>query len=100
MTGKFLRAESEKRTLTTWHIITGEYPPNPGGVADYTQLVALGLAAHGDSVHVWAPRGSNGPRRTGRGRRRGPSSARWIRPHARSTRARARTDATLVRDRY
>jgi glycosyltransferase involved in cell wall biosynthesis len=39
----------------TWHIITGEYPPNPGGVADYTRLVALGLAAHGDGVHVWAP---------------------------------------------
>ena len=55
MTGKPLRAESEKRTLITWHIITGEYPPNPGGVADYTRLVALGLASHGDSVHVWAP---------------------------------------------
>ncbi|HEY2525384.1 MAG TPA: glycosyltransferase [Candidatus Binataceae bacterium] len=41
--------------LTTWHIITGEYPPQEGGVADYARLVALGLAAQGDRVHVWAP---------------------------------------------
>ena len=39
----------------SWHIITGEYPPQPGGVADYTRLVACGLAAAGDEVHVWAP---------------------------------------------
>lgn len=39
----------------TWHIITGEYPPARGGVADYTRLVALELAARGDRVHVWAP---------------------------------------------
>jgi glycosyltransferase involved in cell wall biosynthesis len=38
-----------------WHIISPEYPPQAGGVADYTRLVALGLAAHGDRVHVWAP---------------------------------------------
>lgn len=41
--------------LATWHIISGEYPPQAGGVADYTRLVALGLAAHGDRVEVWAP---------------------------------------------
>lgn len=41
--------------MITWHIISGEYPPQTGGVADYTRLVALGLAAHGDRVHVWAP---------------------------------------------
>ena len=40
---------------TTWHIITSEYPPQPGGVSDYTQLVASGLAAAGDKVHVWCP---------------------------------------------
>ena len=40
---------------TTWHIITSEYPPQPGGVSDYTQLVASGLAAAGDEVHVWCP---------------------------------------------
>jgi glycosyltransferase involved in cell wall biosynthesis len=38
-----------------WHIISGEYPPQPGGVADYTRLVAHGLAQAGDEVHVWAP---------------------------------------------
>lgn len=38
-----------------WHIITGEYPPQQGGVSDYTQLVACGLADAGDSVVVWAP---------------------------------------------
>jgi glycosyltransferase involved in cell wall biosynthesis len=39
-----------------WIILTGEYPPQTGGVSDYTQLVARGLAASGDEVHVWAPR--------------------------------------------
>jgi glycosyltransferase involved in cell wall biosynthesis len=38
-----------------WHIITPEFPPQPGGVSDYTQLVAGGLAAAGDEVHVWCP---------------------------------------------
>jgi glycosyltransferase involved in cell wall biosynthesis len=41
--------------LATWHIICPEYPPQQGGVADYTRLVALGLATRGDRVHVWAP---------------------------------------------
>jgi glycosyltransferase involved in cell wall biosynthesis len=39
----------------SWHIITGEYPPAIGGVSSYTQLVAHGLAAAGDTVHVWCP---------------------------------------------
>jgi glycosyltransferase involved in cell wall biosynthesis len=38
-----------------WHILTGEYPPQPGGVSDYTRLVAQGLTQRGDEVHVWAP---------------------------------------------
>lgn len=38
-----------------WHIISGEYPPQPGGVSDYTRLVAQGLAEQGDAVDVWAP---------------------------------------------
>jgi glycosyltransferase involved in cell wall biosynthesis len=41
--------------VSVWHIITGEYPPQAGGVSDYTWLVANGLASAGDTVHVWAP---------------------------------------------
>jgi len=41
--------------VTTWHILTGEFPPQPGGVSDYTHAVARGLAASGDRVTVWAP---------------------------------------------
>jgi len=37
----------------TFHIITGEYPPARGGVADYTQRVGHALAASGATVHVW-----------------------------------------------
>lgn len=39
--------------MRSWHLITGEYPPKIGGVGDYSQLVARGLAAAGDNVHVW-----------------------------------------------
>jgi glycosyltransferase involved in cell wall biosynthesis len=42
-------------TVIAWNIITGEYPPHPGGVSDYTRLVAQGLADAGDDVRVWAP---------------------------------------------
>jgi glycosyltransferase involved in cell wall biosynthesis len=38
-----------------WHILTGEYPPECGGVGDYSRLVAIGLAGAGDSVTVWTP---------------------------------------------
>jgi glycosyltransferase involved in cell wall biosynthesis len=38
-----------------WAILTGEYPPQAGGVSDYTHLIARALAAAGDEVHVWAP---------------------------------------------
>jgi glycosyltransferase involved in cell wall biosynthesis len=41
--------------VTAWHIVTGEYPPAAGGVSDYSQAVAAGLAAAGDAVHVWCP---------------------------------------------
>lgn len=40
---------------TTWAIITGEYPPQPGGVSDYSWVVAHALQAAGDEVHVFAP---------------------------------------------
>lgn len=39
----------------TWAIVTGEYPPQPGGVSGYTWVVANALAATGDRVHVFAP---------------------------------------------
>jgi glycosyltransferase involved in cell wall biosynthesis len=41
--------------MNHWDIITGEYPPQAGGVSDYTRSVARGLAETGDQVHVWAP---------------------------------------------
>ncbi len=40
--------------MVIWHILTGEYPPQQGGVSDYTRLVARELAQAGDEVHVWA----------------------------------------------
>jgi glycosyltransferase involved in cell wall biosynthesis len=42
--------------MNAWHIITSEYPPDVGGVSDYTRQVAEGLARIGDEVHVWCPR--------------------------------------------
>ncbi|HEV7396246.1 MAG TPA: glycosyltransferase family 4 protein [Pyrinomonadaceae bacterium] len=36
-------------------LITCEYPPQVGGVSDYSRMVANGLAAAGDEVHVWCP---------------------------------------------
>ncbi|WP_342378862.1 glycosyltransferase family 4 protein [Myxococcus stipitatus] len=39
----------------SWHLLTGEYPPQPGGVSDYTRLVAQALAREGQEVHVWTP---------------------------------------------
>ncbi len=47
--------------MTRWAILTGEYPPQPGGVSDYTRLVAEGLAAVGDEVAVYAPPQGIGP---------------------------------------
>lgn len=38
-----------------WHLITSEYPPQIGGVSDYTFMVGSGLAAAGEGVHVWCP---------------------------------------------
>lgn len=35
------------------HLVTGEFPPDSGGVADYTAAVARALAAAGEDVHVW-----------------------------------------------
>lgn len=38
-----------------WHVITPEYPPQFGGVSDYTGQLSAGLAHLGDEVHVWCP---------------------------------------------
>jgi glycosyltransferase involved in cell wall biosynthesis len=35
------------------HIITGEYPPIPGGVGGYTHQLAHALVEEGEIVHVW-----------------------------------------------
>ena len=52
--------------MSVWHIVTSEYPPDVGGVSDYTRQVAEGLVRMGDDVHVWCPHGgasegANGP---------------------------------------
>jgi hypothetical protein len=41
--------------MSCWDLISGRYPPDHGGVADYTELVAVALSGAGDEVHVWAP---------------------------------------------
>jgi len=46
-----------------WHVITGEYPPQPGGVSDYSQVLVDRLGAEGDDVHVWTA-ASDGSRRS------------------------------------
>ena len=55
MRGVFGERALARRSVTRWAILTGEYPPQPGGVSDYTRLVACGLAEAGDSVTVFAP---------------------------------------------
>lgn len=48
--------------MTRWHLVTSEYPPDVGGVSDYTGQVAVALAEAGDEVHVWCPGGArSGP---------------------------------------
>ncbi len=44
-----------QRVAPSWHLVSGEYPPSVGGVADYTRHLAQALATHGEVVHVWAP---------------------------------------------
>jgi hypothetical protein len=38
--------------VKTWHVITGEYPPQTGGVSDYTRQLARGLVDAGDRVEL------------------------------------------------
>ncbi len=37
----------------SWHIVTGEYTPDVGGVADHTRLLGKALAEAGEEVHIW-----------------------------------------------
>jgi glycosyltransferase involved in cell wall biosynthesis len=39
----------------TWHIVTGEYPPQTGGIADYAGRLVAALRGRGAQVQVWAP---------------------------------------------
>lgn len=41
--------------IGAWHILTGEYPPQEGGVGDYVYALANELTMVGDDVHVWCP---------------------------------------------
>jgi glycosyltransferase involved in cell wall biosynthesis len=40
----------------TWHLLTPEYPPHPGGIATWADELARGLHHRGEAVRVWAPR--------------------------------------------
>ncbi len=37
------------------HIITGEYPPDEGGVGGHTAVLAAALVQCGERIHVWCP---------------------------------------------
>lgn len=43
-----------------WHVITCEYPPQIGGVADFSRTVASALSSAGEVVHVWSPAPADG----------------------------------------
>jgi glycosyltransferase involved in cell wall biosynthesis len=52
---KFLGNDRSVEDRVEWHVVTGEYPPQMGGVSDYTHQISGELAKGGDRVHVWAP---------------------------------------------
>jgi len=45
----------------SWHLVSGGYPPDLGGVADYSAAVAGALADTGAEVLVWASGDADGP---------------------------------------
>ena len=58
---KVLSNPPERAARSCWHLITSEYPPQFGGVSDYTRQLAAGLSGQGDEVHVWCPAGGDDP---------------------------------------
>jgi glycosyltransferase involved in cell wall biosynthesis len=85
--------------VTRWAVLTGEYPPQPGGVSDYTRLVAAGLAAAGDAVTVYtSPHPGPQPRDTPVSLRRLPDhfGPRGLLALDRALSARPRPDRVLV----
>jgi glycosyltransferase involved in cell wall biosynthesis len=53
--GASLQTARAAPTKAVWQVITCEYPPQIGGVSDYTFQIARELARTGDEVHVWCP---------------------------------------------
>jgi glycosyltransferase involved in cell wall biosynthesis len=46
--------------MHVWHIVTSGYPPQEGGVSDYTSVLTHELSTAGDKVHVWCPKDNVG----------------------------------------
>lgn len=40
-----------------WHLLTGEYEPQIGGIARFTRALAEAMASRAQNVHVWVPGG-------------------------------------------
>ena len=66
-------------SATRWYVLTGEYPPTPGGVSDYTRQVAEALAARGENITVCAPTDSR--RDAPEPERRNGVSVQWLPGH-------------------
>src|SRR5688572_15828590 len=43
--------------MTTWHLLTPEFPPILGGVSEHSRVLAQAAAARGLEVHVWTAAG-------------------------------------------
>jgi glycosyltransferase involved in cell wall biosynthesis len=46
--------------MRSWIILSGEYPPKVGGLADHVHHLAIELSKAGDEVDVWAPPAAEG----------------------------------------
>ena len=93
--------------MTHWTILTCEYPPDCGGVGDYTAQVAAALAACGDTVTVFCPptprarcSADAGARRSSLRRRRGGRARRRLRtarpPRDRRAASNGRDPSTIL----